>query len=472
MLDVIQNNFELPFQPYPFQTRIADAAFRANRALISLKVGKGKTLVATLSFLMASELSNISSALVLVPAPLVHQWSKWFSRIKIKGLNKPLSVLEYTGTPAKRAKMVFNTDCIVMSHHIFRKDYARILSELGKKPNVMVIYDEAQDGLRKKTNKIWKYLTTFIINKPFIALSGTPANTPEDMYGLLGILDPFAYPTRRSFENEHIENRDFWGQVTEWKNLDILRDRFYSSCFDINPDEDNQVTPSVIDKVSYQLSSQHKIAYDELAESGWLTVDGQTLTALQTKNLFHMLQQFITSPDKLRCPKFSVDNLAKLLFAICDEDDSKMVIFGNYRNTNNTILDALKHQYGDDSAVGVWGDVDRGTQQKNLELFKDPNSSVRWLVGNPKSLGVGTDGLQDVCFRVAFVEMPLTPSQFEQACGRVDREGQKNRPCVIRCLVAENTIQESLFDAFLNKSDLLQMILHHQVDYRKFFNPI
>jgi len=90
------------------------------------------------------------------------------------------------------------------------------------------------------------------------------------------------------------------------------------------------------------------------------------------------------------------------------------------------------------------------------------------LVGNPKSLGVGTDGLQTACYRELFVELPLTPPQFEQTIGRIFRTGQQEH-CVVKCLLALGTIQESLYYSLLNKDDLLQKILQQKISLRELF---
>ena len=70
---------------------------------------------------------------------------------------------------------------------------------------------------------------------------------------------------------------------------------------------------------------------------------------------------------------------------------------------------------------------------------------------------------------MAFTELPLTPTQFEQATGRVDRTGQTEL-CVAKCMLAQDTIQENLYYALLNKDDLLSQIVQQKVKLRDLFH--
>jgi SNF2 family DNA or RNA helicase len=69
---------------------------------------------------------------------------------------------------------------------------------------------------------------------------------------------------------------------------------------------------------------------------------------------------------------------------------------------------------------------------------------------NPRSGGVGVDGLQAVCSHVVFAESVTTPGLFEQAISRLHRSGQTARTINIYLLTALGTV------AVKRRNDLLR----------------
>ena len=465
IFDRLNMEFSLPFQPYDYQKRVIEEASKFDKVLLPLRVGAGKTQISTWLGLFLSMEKGVERLMFLVPAPLVTQWVRWLTKVKFKD-GDPLDVLAYQGTPKQRKKMDFDHDCVVMSHQIFVKDYSRISSEIGKDQNTFVVYDESQDGLRKPGNKIWRYFKYFTQNKRIALLSGTPVSTPMDVYGVVKLLSPEIYRSKRHFEQQHVESTDFFGNVTEWRNLDLLYENLYAKAVLVNPEDLQELPGLTVEKVPYKLSARHMKLYKELVVEQLLKNDkGELIDATETTRMFHTLQRFTTSPDRLDFKKVRAE-LYNMLKTLYFEDDSKLIVFSNYRDTNSGVLQFFKEKLGVE-AVGAWGDFSRKQQQESKDAFMY-DEDTRVIVCNPQSVGVGTDGFQDVCYRAVFTELPLTPTRFEQATGRIDRTGQ-TVPCIVKCLVAENTIQENLFHALLNKSDLLQQITTQQLNIRELF---
>jgi len=454
VFDVIDKEFQFPFPPYDYQHRALTKAVDFNKLLFPLKVGRGKTPLSTWRALYDSVVNGIEHVIIIVPASLVIQWSRWLAQIKFSD-GDDLQVVTYLGTPTKRKAMdVAGADFIVLSHQIFVNDYARFRDTFMKNSKVHVIYDESQDGLRKPGNKIWRLFRNFTLNKPITLLSGTPVSTPGDVYGVVKLLDPQVYPSKRNFTQQHVAEEDYFGNITAWKGLDILKANLYKNAVIVPDSELNELPGLIVDKVEYDLTPKHRKLYDELVKEQLLNTDsGEVLDATETNRMFHTLQRFVTSPDRMDFKKVQAE-LLNCLWTIYNEDDSKIIIFAYYTDTNESILDFfLKKKV---NAVGVWGKQSRTQKQENLDGFmQDPD--VRVLVGNWNSMGVGTNGLQDVCFREVFAELPLTPPRCEQATGRIDREGQTEK-CIAKFLVATGTIQESLFYSYQTKDDLLQQI--------------
>lgn len=79
-------------------------------------------------------------------------------------------------------------------------------------------------------------------------------------------------------------------------------------------------------------------------------------------------------------------------------------------------------------------------QEKNVHVF----------LGNLQSVGVGVDGLQEVCNRALFAECSWTPADNEQGIGRLERIGQQNA-IHVEFLVAEGSLDAKVLASSLHK---------------------
>ena len=107
----------------------------------------------------------------------------------------------------------------------------------------------------------------------------------------------------------------------------------------------------------------------------------------------------------------------------CLEHGSKTVIFITLiQNTLKPICDWLNaNRYsfsvytGNEKEASEVGFVD------SLDEFINGQTEV--LVASVQCAGTGVDGLQSVCNRAIFFQLPWTSTEFEQTIGRLDRDG-------------------------------------------------
>ena len=462
-MDQVYEEFKFPFDPHEYQNEGFNEAIEEDKYGLWWGVGLGKTFMSTVVGLQHAITSDIETLMFIVPSSLVFQWEMWFNSIKFSD-GSDLDVVSYQGSPAQRKKLNFKHDIIIMSHNIFRQDYKRMVLEMSRNPNIFVVYDEAHMGLRRAGNKIWRYFKNFTANKRILLLSATPIGNPMDTYAITKLLSPGLYKNKRHFENLHVQDTDFFGQVTEWKNMDLLHKCLYANASKLEPREVLDMPDVLYDKVVYELGKKHMKLYEELVENEMLSDDdGDLITALDGVNRFHTLQRFVTAPAKLNISIVKA-NVHKLIETIYNEDDSKLAIFANYRNTNQGILEFLNDK--GINTVGCWGDTPKKQKEQNLKNFMF-DDETRVLVGNPMSMGVGLN-LQESCHRILFAELPLAPREFYQSVGRVDRQGQKYT-VIVKALVADGTIQANLWWAMMNKDDLVNKIVKNRQLLRDLF---
>lgn len=464
--------FDSPTKPYEFQDYVLEETKDRTHIIIKLKGGGGKTYTSMWLTLYHSIVNGVDQIICLVPATLVTQWAEnW------KGFG--VNVCAYQGTPKERAAMdLVGADIIVMSKAIFTREWftmekrmihgrerkvrvpGRLQKDLTQSKKRAIIYDELQEGLRDDSNNIWRYVLSLSRDQILIGLSATPIGSPGDVYGVSTIMGSSAFPNKRVFEARHVEEKNIFNQVVKWKDLDGLREVMDEISVTV-PDSSYVELPDIVtDRVVYELSTRHMRGYQELVNNKLLEYEDKVLDLTEAKNIFHHIQQYITTPVDVKKNK----ELLNLLETYFMEDESPLLIFANYRATNRMILE----HFGD-IARGKWGEFSAKQQRQNFLDFIEGRAKI--LVGNPASLGVGTDGLQKVCYREAFAEIPVTPTLWEQSIWRIHRDKQE-QPCIARAFTAKGTLQMRLYENCLKKADILQQVVAQEISLREAFSAL
>jgi superfamily II DNA or RNA helicase len=128
------------------------------------------------------------------------------------------------------------------------------------------------------------------------------------------------------------------------------------------------------------------------------------------KGTYHDIEQLLVQP-KLK----SLDR--------CLVRGEKTVIFVTYiKNTLRPITNWLTQNH---YTFSVYTGDEKEAQEEgfndSLDEFIRGNTDV--LVASVQCAGTGVDGLQTVCNRAVFFQLPWTSTEFEQTIGRLDRDG-------------------------------------------------
>lgn len=465
VMNRVRRSFKLPWQPKPFQAEAVELYGWRQRAGYYAEVGTGKTGMSTFAA-MFQRLERGNKVIVVGPPILCRQWARWLRQFT------RLSVLIYAGTVAKRkALQPTNYSVVVMSIQMFKMDFERLYAEYEPFAVTMIV-DEAT-SVKNISSQNHKLVRKFNLrghrnlhecnDRSLMLLTGTPLTSPEDAYGYTKLVSG-VYQNQTIFEQMHIAERDHFGQVKEYAQLELLQQNFLLNSFRVLKEDANPQMPAeVYDPIFYDLGDAHWKLYHKIAtEQLLLLEDGRKIDATTPQRLLHTLQQVILSPEEY-CDIGKAPAVAclQLIDEVLEElGDRKLLIFANYQRSIATLLTHLaKH-----GAVAVNGQVSDSKQQANIETFKsDPKCRV--LILQPVSGGYGVDGLQDVCSDAFFAELPVTPRDFHQSVGRLKRTGQKNSVHV-RIATAASTLQVRLQERFLQKDELVNVVQLSYQDLR------
>lgn len=446
--EVVVANFELPFPLRPYQIKRVNELGPLPRAGYYFDQGTGKTVTATASTLFKFITKEVDACVVIMPPILITMWYKWLKQIP------GLEVVKYQGTPKERAEIKFKGHFFLMSMQIFKKDFDYLQRKFsGARLNILV--DEAH-SIKNVASGNYKCVRDFAAGQSLMLLTGTPITSPGDAYAYCKFIAPETYRSKTQFDNLHIDKKDFFGNITAWKNEDLIASNMkINSCRVLREEVLEDLPPVIYTPLIYSLEPKHQRLYEKLAEEQMLRLeDGGKIDATTAQSLYFSLQQIVTNYDQFSGNEKDLSAAFELVDQVIDEmGGKKLVIFGTYRMTNRTLLKRLV-KYG---AVGAFGDQTAVQNQIAVERFiEDPKIQI--FVGQPTSVGYGVDGLQHVCNDALFLETPTVPRDFHQAVARLYRGGQKESTH-IRIAVAEKTIQVRLHNNLMLKDAKVNSIV-------------
>ena len=162
----------------------------------------------------------------------------------------------------------------------------------------------------------------------------------------------------------------------------------------------------------------------------------------------NVLKKLLAKPVKA---EKKIDRLYELLEQVDKETpDAKVLIFTEYRRTQEFLKEQLETWYGAGSVVLINGDMelegktpDADSKRRSQRLFRD-DPSVRFLV----STEAGGEGINlQWCYIVVNYDLPWNPMRYEQRIGRVYRYGQ-DKVVQIYNLRAKETIEDTVRSYF------------------------
>jgi SNF2 family DNA or RNA helicase len=458
-VDAIVKKVAFPYPPLAYQRDTIDAHVQdcEDHAGLYWGMGSGKTYSSTLFNMIYRDRVG-AQVIQIVPPILLRQWSKWLAAC---GITHKV----YAGTKKQRAKITLDRDTayFLLTVETLKNDFDRIYEAFnGRK--IMVCIDEAT-SIKNYESGNFRAVLQLSSGQGIMPMTGTPVSSPADAYAYIKLVNPGTYRSFGQFENIHVKERDFFKNVTEWGNLELLRSNLAKRSSFISTQEVHPDMPrSRISEIDYDLEKHHSALYRELVDKQLLVFsDGMAIDASTPQSLYQKTQQII-----LNYGYFAQHNdLVPAGFEVMDEviaqlAGKKTLIFANYRMSIAAIHAHLQKK-GIVSVV-LNGDTPDRVRDANVERFKE-DPTCQAFVMNPRAGGVGLDGLQHVCHHALFMEIPTVPAYFWQACARLERVGQKFVTDV-RIATALGTVQVRLRKNLVQKDALVNEVVPSANDLR------
>lgn len=406
---------------YPFQKEgIAWIETHNGRALIADEMGLGKTIQAIGWLSMHPTLHPV---VIVCPASIKLNWAKEITKWTDE---KDIAIL--SGTTSRTVK-----EKIIIVNYDILFDWLSVLKIAN--PQVLILdeihYIKSNSAKRTKATKL---LAKGVRN--IIALSGTPIiNRPIEAFNALKILKPDLFPDYWYFTKRYCNRKHngFGWVVSGHANENELHHKLVSTVMirRLKKDVLKELPDKIYSHVPMELSNSKEYAE---AEKDFIEFVRQTkgddaavrASSAEAFTKIEVLKQ-LSAKGKL---KYAIEWIQDFL-----EVDGKLVVFATHR----FVIDAIMKEF-QKVAVKIDGSTSMEERQMAVDRFQT-DESVKLFVGNVKAAGVGIT--LTASSNVAFIELPWTPGELDQATDRCHRISQKDTVNVYY-LLAKDTIDYQL----------------------------
>lgn len=462
--DVADVRDDLPIKgvtPFHHQKEAYTLAVSRPAVAILHEMGCGKTLT-TVAVMGRRYLDGqIQRALVVAPLSVVPVWGKEIAQYA----DYPVTVTTLKGSSSQKAQLLRHTGNNGLSVAVVNYESARLIeAELAAWRPDMIVLDESQriKNPQAAQSKAFHRLGTKA--KYRMILTGTPiGNSPLDIWSQYRFLAPDIFPSSfYAFRNRYATMGGFEGrQVIAYKHLDELTKKAHSIAHRARK-EDALDLPAYTDQTLYcALESDAKRLYNKLKKDAVAEIEKDKLITApriitQMLRLSQLTGGFLRADDETACRQVSKAKLTVLEEALEDllaDETRKVVIFARFLpeiDAISKLLDDKSIQYR--RITGAVNLAERGSFVNDFQT----NPEVRIMVAQTRTAGLGiTLHAADTAI---FYSLDYSYVDYQQARDRIHRAGQ-HRPCTAIHLVAEDTIDETVFDALRKKQNIAESIV-------------
>ena len=207
----------------------------------------------------------------------------------------------------------------------------------------------------------------------------------------------------------------------------------------------------------FELTKEQKKVYDDMRTMAIAFLETEEVTATSViTQLLRLLQIscgfFPTDDGPIKPLKH--ERMGQLTEAL-EEVTGKVIIWANYRHDIFAIANELTKVYGENSFVTYFGDTKDDERQSAVTDFQNPNSPVRFFLGNTQTGGYGITLTE--AKTVIYYSNNYDLEKRLQSEDRAHRIGQ-HHPVTYIDLVCKNTIDEKIIKALRNKISLARTI--------------
>ena len=467
-------NYKFKTKPYAHQTTALEKSWNKKVFAYFMEMGTGKTKVAIDNIAMLYDNGKINGVLIIAPKGVYKNWYSQEIPIHLVDHIHPKTVLWQAMINQKQQKLLdtlFETGndlhILIMNVEAFStKKGVDFAARFLNSHNTYMAIDESTTIKNPGAKRTKSIVALGQYAKYRRILTGSPVTkSPLDLYKQCEFLDEYlldhsSYYTFRTryavMRKAHFNGRSV-EIVVGYKNLGELSDKIKPFSYRVLKDDCLDLPKKTFMKRIITLTAEQEKVYKQMKEMALAQLNGKLLTTANALTQLMRLHQITCGHFKANDGSIQIvkNNRLSELINLLDEVEGKAVIWAHYQYDVQTIIEAIKKEYGDDSVVDYYGKTPNDERQDNIKKFQE-DPRYRFLVGTPATGGYGIT--LTAASTMIYYSNGYDLEKRQQSEARIDRIGQ-TKPMTYVDIICEDTVDERIVKALRKKINIATEIM-------------
>jgi SNF2 family DNA or RNA helicase len=468
-------------EPYDHQRSVFRDSWHRECYALFMEMGTGKSKIVVDTIALLQEVGEIDTVLIVAPKGVFHNWVRkeipahlpdriehsicaWQPNITQKYRDEFQAFINSD----KLKIFVMNVEAFSTSKGA--ETAAWFAKKFGEKG--MMVVDESTAIKNRKANRTKAIVAAgkFFTYKRL--LTGSPVTkSPMDLFSQCLFLGDnyLGYPNYYAFQGRYavVQRRSMghrsFQQIVGFQRLDELNLKLDDFSSRVLKKECLDLPEKVYIRREVELTSEQKKLYRQMSKLALAELqDGSLVSTNNVLTQIMRLQQICCGHVK-DDQGFLIDidnNRLDELLNICEETSGKVIIWANWVHDIVNIDEALAIRFGRKTVQSYYGSTEASTRQNVVEEFQNPDSPMRFFVGNSRTGGMGITLTE--ASTVIYYSNNYDLEIRVQSEDRAHRIGQKNNVTYID-LVSPRTIDEKILTALQNKQNIASTVLGEEL---------
>ena len=468
-------NYKFKTKPYDHQIKALEKSVDKKNYAYFMEMGTGKSKVLVDNMAMLYDKGKINGALIIAPKGVYNNWYVGEIPTHLASHIQPKMVI-WTATISKTKQKEYDSlfetgydfHILIMNVESFSTDKGRLFAGKFLRAHRAIMAIDESTTIKNPTAKRTKAIVALGKEAHYKRiLTGSPVTkSPLDLFSQCNFLNDELLESGSyySFKNRYavMKTHNFGGRrvqlVHSYQRLDELASILKGFSYRVLKEECLDLPPKVYIKREVELSKEQLQAYSTMKSAALATLKGKMATAPHVLTQMMRLHQITCGHlknDDGTTTEIKSNRMTELM-NLLDEVEGKVIIWGNYIYDIENLVKAVKKEYGDDSVVQYYGATSSEDRAKAIKKFQDPDSKVRFFIGNPQTAGYGITLTE--AGTVVYFSNGYDLEKRLQSEDRAHRIGQKKSVTYVD-FIAPKTVDEKIVKALRNKIDIASQVM-------------
>jgi len=468
-------NYKFKTKPYDHQIKALEKSVDEKNYAYFMEMGTGKSKVLVDNMAMLYDKGKINGALIIEPKGVYNNWFTGEIPTHLASHIKPKMVLwtaAISKTKQKEYDSLFETGydlhILIMNVESFSTDKGRLFAGKFLRAHRALMTIDESTTIKNPTAKRTKAIVALGKEAYYKRiLTGSPVTkSPLDLFSQCNFLSDELLESGSyySFKNRYavMKTHNFGGRrvqlVHSYQRLDELASILKGFSYRVLKEECLDLPDKIYIRREVELSKEQLQAYSTMKTAALATLKGKMATAPHVLTQMMRLHQITCGHlknDDGTTTEIKSNRMTELM-NLLDETEGKVIIWGNYIYDIENLVKAIGKEYGEDSVVQYYGATSSDDRAKAIKKFQDPDSKVRFFIGNPQTAGYGIT--LTAAGTVVYFSNGYDLEKRLQSEDRAHRIGQTKSVTYVD-FIAPKTVDEKIVKALRNKINIASQVM-------------